>query len=57
MTSVNESETLVWQEKRKQRFDQWLSAEGVQFASPEAEKNYAVHAINAREELIKEAAV
>ena len=40
MTSVNEPETLVWQDKRKQRFDQWLSAEGVQFASPEAEKSY-----------------
>ena len=31
---------MTWQEKREKRFEQWLSAPGVQFISEEAETQY-----------------
>ncbi len=40
MVTMNKPEALTWQEKRKKRFDEWLSAPGVKFASPEAEQGY-----------------
>jgi len=35
---------LTWQQKRDLRLDKWISAEGVKFDSPEAEKNYKARA-------------
>jgi uroporphyrinogen-III decarboxylase len=31
---------MAWQERREQRFNKWLSAEGVKFGSPAAKKKY-----------------
>jgi uroporphyrinogen-III decarboxylase len=35
---------MTWQEKRETRFNKWLAAEGVKFASPRAEKKYKTRA-------------
>jgi uroporphyrinogen-III decarboxylase len=39
MTAQQPKQT-PWMQKREQRFQRWLSAPGVQFASPDAEKGY-----------------
>ena len=40
MTVTKTWQEMTWQEKREKRFDQWLSAPGVNFISDEAEKLY-----------------
>jgi len=40
MERVKNWSEMTWQEKREQRFKKWLSADGVKFGSPEAEKKY-----------------
>jgi uroporphyrinogen-III decarboxylase len=40
MTENKPWKEMTWREKREKRFEQWLSAPGVQFVSGEAEKRY-----------------
>ncbi len=40
METVKNWTDLSWQEKREERFKQWLSPTDVKFASPEAENLY-----------------
>jgi uroporphyrinogen-III decarboxylase len=36
---------MTWQERREERFKQWLAAPGIKFASPEAERLYRQRAL------------
>lgn len=40
MTETKSWADMTWQEKREERFKQWLSAPNIKFASPEAETRY-----------------
>jgi hypothetical protein len=44
MEGAKNWEKLTWQERREERFKRWLSAPGVKFESPEAEKTYKARA-------------
>jgi hypothetical protein len=40
MTIKKQWKEMTWQERREERFNQWLQAPGVRFVSPEAGKSY-----------------
>jgi uroporphyrinogen-III decarboxylase len=40
VNTENQWQEMTWQEKRKKRFNKWLSAEGISFRSPEAKQKY-----------------
>jgi uroporphyrinogen-III decarboxylase len=40
METVKKWEDMTWQEKREERFKNWLAAKNIKFISPEAEKLY-----------------